>query len=166
MGNIKAKTHLEKLGFMDPDKKNPIHQKIQTWAYDNIETILKETVMANNSYPFKIFNNKWEHPVVYEKGSYKLLVGFIDLFVQISGTFDIKDHYGINYRFLNIFIEIKSEIPDLGELIRQMRAYQTYVDHTETPIKYLIISPDDSHCKILNEQGFYFYKYKDPSLLF
>jgi len=31
MGHIKAKTHLETLGFSETDKKDPNHDKIQEW---------------------------------------------------------------------------------------------------------------------------------------
>lgn len=166
MGKIKAKTHLEKLGFADTDKKKADHDKIQTWVYENIGIVINETVMADNKLPYKIIKNEWEHPVVYTSGNYKLLVGFIDIFVRIGGTFDAKGPYNFNHTTLNVFVEIKTEIPSLGELIRQMRAYQTYVDHFENYTKYMVVSPDDRHAKILNEQGFYFYKYKDPALLF
>jgi hypothetical protein len=66
-------------------------------------------------------------------------------------------------RIKPIYIEVKTEIPSLGELIRQMRAYQAYLDSFAS---YIIVAPDNRHEKILKEQGFYFYKYKDPSLLF
>lgn len=41
MGQLKAKTLLEQFGFVDTDKKNPKHDTIQIWTYDNIEQILK-----------------------------------------------------------------------------------------------------------------------------
>lgn len=164
MGNIKAKTHLEKLGFADSDKKKNDHDKIQTWVYENIETILEETVMKNNKHNWEITKNVWEHQVVYTNMTYKMVIGFIDIMAELKGIFhydpELKHQ---NYDIKPIFIEIKTEIPSLGELIRQMRAYQTYQGLYTA---YLIVSPDDRHKKILNEQGFYFYKYKDPSLLF
>ena len=165
MGNVKAKTHLEKLGFSETDKKNPTHDKIQTWVYENIEKIISETVMAKNKYPFKISQNKWEHQVMYETKTYKVVVGFIDIMAEIDGTFNFT-HVGKVFSEnvkRQVFIEVKTEIPSLGELIRQMRTYQSYQGEMTS---YLIVSPDDRHQKILLEQGFYFYKYKDPALLF
>lgn len=164
MGNIKAKTHLEKLGFSEADKKKPNHDKIQTWVYENIETVIKETVMKKNKHPWKIKKNIWEHQVVYTNMSYKMLVGFIDIMAEIEGVFHFDPKSEIqNYDYKPVFIEVKTEIPVLGELIRQMRAYQTYQGLYTA---YVIVSPDDRHEKILKEQGFYFYKYKDPALLF
>ena len=40
MGEIKAKTHLEKLGFSDGDKKDSKHDVIQKWVQKNIEKTL------------------------------------------------------------------------------------------------------------------------------
>lgn len=162
MGAIKAKTQLEKLGFSETDKKNPKHDTIQTWVYENIEQILSETVMKNSSEPYEIISTKWEHQIINHGVYSRTIVGYIDLMVHLKGEFFYKkgDASEPNKQ---IFIEVKTEIPSLGELIRQMRAYQTYAHELTS---YLIVSPDDSHKKILNEQGFYFYKYKDPSLLF
>ena len=63
-----------------------------------------------------------------------------------------------------IIIEIKTKIPDLGSVIRQMRTYQVYQKHYRT--QYLVVSPDDRFTEILKEQGFWFYKYNDPTKLF
>ena len=63
---------------------------------------------------------------------------------------------------IDIYIEIKTEIPSLGELIRQLRAYKTYIPNGY----YIVVCPDDTHKEILEEQNFYFYKYQDPTQLF
>lgn len=163
MGNIKAKTHLEKLGFSEKDKKNSQHDVIQEWTYRNVESILKETVMKKNPHPFTIEQVKWEHQVMHINGNFKMIVGYIDLQAVVDGQFyfpDTKEYE--NYK-KPIFIEVKNQIPNLGELIRQMRAYQTYAGYWT---EYMIVSPDDRFKSILNEQGFWFHKYKDPTKLF
>lgn len=163
MGRIKAKTHLEKLGFSEKDKKDSKHDIIQTWTYENIEKVIAETIMFKNPHPYKIITNKWEHQVMYVNGNYKMIVGYIDILVRIQGKFYYSDTKEYEDATKDVFIEIKTQIPSLGELIRQMRAYQSYATGLTD---YLIVSPDDRHLKILNEQGFEFYKYKDPNLLF
>lgn len=163
MGRIKANTHLEKLGFSETDKKDSKHDIIQKWTYENIEKVIAETVMAKNPHPYKITTNKWEHQVIYTNGNYKMIVGYIDIFVRIHGKFYFSDTKEYEDSDRGVFIEVKTQIPSLGELIRQMRAYQAYEGyHTH----YLIVSPDDRHQKLLKEQGFWFYKYKDPNQLF
>ncbi len=54
----------------------------------------------------------------------------------------------------SIFIEAKSEIKSLGELIRQINVYRTYQGGN-----YFVVAPDDRYIDILNEQGIGFIKY-------
>lgn len=163
MGEIKAKTHLEKLGFSDSDKKKSKHDIIQKWVCDNVEQIISETVMAKNPHPYTIEEVKWEHQVIYENGNYKMLVGYVDVMVHIKGKFYFNDSNEYENSEHFVFVEVKTEIPVLGELIRQMRAYQAY---NKKRTSYLVVSPDDRHIETLNQQGFWFYKYNDPTKLF
>ena len=167
MGRIKAKTHLEKLGFSETDKKNSKHDIIQNWTCENIQKILSETIMKDNPNPFKVLGAKWEHQIMHINGNYRMIVGFIDLFVGIKGKFYFKNSKEYVECTKDILIEVKTQIPSCGELIRQMRAYQSYENFERRHLtEYLIIANDDRHEKTLNEQGFWFYKYKDPTQLF
>jgi len=163
MAEPKAKTNLQKMGFLSKDKKNSKHDIIQTWVDDNAKKIISETIMKENPHPFEIKDIRWEHQVMHTNGSYSAIVGFIDLKIHIKGKFYYWDTKQYENSDRQIFIEVKTEIPNLGELIRQMRTYQTYADRNT---HYLIVSPDDRHTNKLKEQGFYFYKYQDPTLLF
>ncbi len=163
MGHIKAKTHLQKLGFSDKDKKSPDHDRIQTWVYNNIETIIAETIMKKTKAPYEIHGVEWEYPLVYQTPTYKTVVGFIDIYLNIHGEFYFTDTKKYELFAMPVFIEVKTSIPSLGELIRQMKTYQTYHQNNA---RYMIIAPDETHKKILNDQGFWFYKYNDPTKLF
>lgn len=163
MGEIKAKTHLEKLGFSDSDKKDSNHDVIQKWVQKNIETIIAETFMAKNPHPYEITEVQWEFPVNHINGSFKMLVGYVDIVARVKGQFYFSDTKKFEYSERYAFIEVKTKIPSVGELIRQMRAYQNYNDKRTS---YIVVSPDDRHTETLNSQGFYFYKYKDPNTLF
>lgn len=163
MGQIKAKTHLQKLAFLDSDKKESQHDIIQTWAYRNMKEIILNTVMLNSKSNFEISKVNWEHTVMYKNGNYKMVVGYIDLQTKIDGDFYFHDTKKFENTTREIFIEVKTKIPSLGELFRQIRAYQAYETSKR---EYIIIAPDDQHAEILREQGFHFYKYKDPNLLF
>lgn len=50
--------------------------------------------------------------------------------------------------------EAKPRIPSLGELLRQIKTYESY----EKSI-FIIVSPDDKYKKYIEEQGYYFLKY-------
>lgn len=161
MGQIKAKTYLEKLGFFDADKKKPVHDTLQKWVDRNFLTILQE-LYPDISQP-SILGKRWEYNIynTNENQTYSNLVGFIDLCIDIEANLDNtkSKHY-------SFFIEVKTEIPSLGELIRQMNTYRAYTSKHWCEKKYLVVSPDDRHFDILNEQGYLFYKIKDPTVLF
>lgn len=160
MGNLKAKTHIEKLGFVDKDKKSSEHDKIQLWTYDNVETVIAETIMKNETNPYKIVNRKWEFPVRYTNGSFQSLIGFIDLRIGVNGKFKVQGQL-VDDSDYPVFIEVKTQIPNLGELLRQMNTYRNYISG-----KFIVVAPDDRYKRILNEQGIHFYKYQDPEKLF
>ncbi|OAQ42095.1 hypothetical protein A5893_02985 [Pedobacter psychrophilus] len=54
-----------------------------------------------------------------------------------------------------IYIEVKTKIPSLGELFRQMRMYKEFIVGD-----FLVICPDDSEQSLIEEQGFKFLKFK------
>jgi len=119
----------------------------------------------------KIGCKRWEVPITQEKSNF--IVGFIDMQVSISepslhlkylwgqdsywkkgepasGEWSIS--YQDNYRPL--YFEVKTSIPSIGELLRQVRMYQTY-----TSGKFFVVAPDDKFESILSEQGIGFVKY-------
>lgn len=54
----------------------------------------------------------------------------------------------------SVLVEAKVAIPSLGELMRQLRLYQTAFAG-----RIVVVSPDDTHASILAEQGIVFLKY-------
>jgi len=73
-------------------------------------------------------------------------------------------HYSINYEEQNysfgyinrtIFVEVKTEIRSLGELIRQINQYKTYQKGD-----YYVLCPDNKYKDLLQEQGIYSIDYK------
>lgn len=54
-----------------------------------------------------------------------------------------------------LFIEVKTKVPSLGELFRQLNTYREYVTGD-----FLVVCPDDSNSEMIKKQGFLFYKYK------
>lgn len=104
----------------------------------------------------------WEKPIV----SKDYIIGFVDMFCEFnspvlsaygmgvfSNTTDIPI-FEICHEKKQLAFEIKTSIPSLGELIRQIRMYQNY-----SRAKFVVISPDDRHAEMLKKQGIIFYKY-------
>lgn len=164
MGQIKAKTMMQKSGFVDSDKKSPEHDKIQKWIYNNPEKVL-DTIPILKGKNFKILNKKWEYTLLdksyLNRDSYPI-AGYIDLAFYLEASSPIVQN---NSTETSVYVEIKTSIPSLGELIRQLRFYENYLE-LDKGIRILVVCPDDSDQQILEEQGFWFYKYKDETKLF
>jgi len=159
MGNLKAKSLIEKHGFKDSDLTTPEHDKIMFWLVENIEQVINEVIIKDYT-KFKIDFLKAECPIVKFSGyaNDKSIVGFFDLFVRIV-TEAVED-FPAQKR--SIGIEIKSIIPSVGETIRQLNFYKSFTNYDY----YLIVSPDDRQMDFFIKQGFKFYKYKEDSELF
>lgn len=161
MGQVKAKTIIEKAGFKDFDKGSPKHDEIQLWTYENAAKIIDE-LFIKQKYNFRIMERKWEHEIIEEVHYYasnkKMVVGFVDLFVSFLRDIDKEENI-----WPCVYFEVKTEIPSLGELLRQLNFYKVYLKSKPT---FVIVSPDERFEKVIQEQGFYFYKYVEPDKLF
>jgi hypothetical protein len=53
-----------------------------------------------------------------------------------------------------VLVEVKSKLPTLGELLRQINTYRSAFMG-----KYVVVAPDDTYGEVLSEQGVHFIKY-------
>ncbi|WP_295427010.1 hypothetical protein [uncultured Thiodictyon sp.] len=120
--------------------------------------------------PMQILQKKWEQPIT----SGKFIVGFLDMYVEAS-TMDIsfignQNHsvadssiellevpcWTLSHRqAFHLSFEVKTTIPNLGELLRQIRLYQQY---TRPGMHYVVVSPDDADSALLKDQGILLYR--------
>ena len=121
---------------------------------------------------------KWELPVTTNNYQNKYTIGFIDFVasfnvpvLELGGLISKRkdqsfelDYYDFNENELQfhytamektILVEVKSEIKSLGELIRQINHYKTYVSGD-----YYVMCPDNQYKKTLKDQGIDFIDYK------
>jgi len=152
----KAKTLIERHGFIDPDRKESLHDKIQIWAYKNIQLILRS--LSSSDKEFRITYASMERPIVQHERNYSAVIGFVDLYVSASVYQGDK-----LCRTIYVSLEIKSNIESCGDLIRQINFYRNFESFKST---WIVVSPDDRFREILLDQGIYFYKYQDPEQLF
>lgn len=120
----------------------------------------------------KTIAKKWELPVSTANSTNKFTIGFIDFcatfnmpqFELLGLRYNIlaKHPYTITYydfyekelKFTYtphekiIYVEVKSEITSLGELIRQINHYKTYLSGD-----YYVLCPDNKYKDTLQEQG-------------
>lgn len=107
-----------------------------------------------------LFNCVWEHPI---KAKNNYIVGFADLHYKSKLIYEMtnfdtgrkKEETTVFDTYFDVFFEIKTSIRSAGELIRQIRTYQTY-----TQGYWIVVSPDNKYEQLLTEQGIYFYKYE------
>jgi len=132
----------------------------------------------------KVTAKIWELPVTTQSNNYlnsssKYTVGFIDMaihFILYSNPFvkgffedtssdlssfkfkDLREKIYIDFcsQQHTIYIEVKTEINSLGELIRQIRHYKEYLPGT-----YYVLCPDDKYADTLEAQKIGFINYKE-----
>jgi hypothetical protein len=135
----KAKTIIERHGFQDPDHHKSRHDEIQIWVLENFHTVIKHLLPSQAIDTETPLGLKLEHVIV--DGKY--VVGFVDVFCTRLG----------------IAVEIKTEIPLIGELLRQIQFYKNYVGG----YYWVVVSPDDRYANVLTAQGILFFKYPDAA---
>ncbi len=106
----------------------------------------------------------WEKPIVSESARTSYTIGFVDMVVKYA-----KPKHFMNYNNESqsadfsvvqsgscgtVYFEVKPSIPSLGEVIRQIRMYQTYTGAD----LWFIVSPDDRFAEQLRGQGIGFVK--------
>jgi hypothetical protein len=102
----------------------------------------------------------WEYPIT--SGRNKYMIGFIDMLVSAWGDYsylynEYEKTWSIHGKSTkHFFIEIKTKIPSLGELVRQIRTYQTHVNGSHN---WIVVCPDDRFREPLASQGITLVKY-------
>jgi hypothetical protein len=125
-----------------------------------------DTPPAMPAWPgLKITQKQWEMPVM--SGAYT--VGFVDLKVQYKRpVLYLSQPQSTHPRFISrpdwqiawhpacAYFEVKTSIPSLGELLRQLNHYRQYLGREyETP-DIFVVAPDARFAAKIREQGFGF----------
>jgi len=129
----------------------------QATRYLTDPSLLKLTDLPERA-PITITEKIWEYPII----SGKYVIGFVDMLIRYKAdsitVFNEKGYDRYNEwrvsRFVNepLCLEVKSTIPSLGELIRQIRMYQQYLQGC-----YVVVSPDARFADAIRSQGIGFY---------
>ena len=139
-----------------------------------LQKFLDKSVNTNDLIKAKVINKIWEFPVKQVAYSgYKNLIGFIDLMVLLeipypefyglktnsNGNYFVENENNLSLKYfkrkVEVYIEVKTEIKSLGELIRQINTYKTYL-----PGYYYVLSPDNKYKNLLKEQNIGFIEVK------
>lgn len=155
MAAPKAKTNMERMGFVDDDLKSANHDKLLIWLDENITNVVESITTKK----ITIQSTEWEMPVVQSSNannlnSPKFIVGFIDYVVNLSFECPDTGAYGMG----RIFFEAKTKIPSLGELLRQLKFYSTYAKFNT---RIAVLSTDSTFKKQIEANGFSFVNPED-----
>lgn len=131
------------------------------YEYSKITYHVPPRIASIEKRPLSVKRKVWEYAIM----SGRYCIGFVDMAVWYG-----EEHISVNRETSEftrnemstsspqVHFEIKTTIPSLGELIRQIRMYQQY-----TRAQFVVISPDDHFADALESQGIHFYKYTgDP----
>jgi hypothetical protein len=159
--NVRATTISQRFGFQDPDLKTPGHDEIMIWLDTYAETILQTLIPEKRwddpdvPYPdwyLRVTKKEWEQPIA--DGKY--IIGFADMVVKYEiPTLEIWERAGkvMMASERMAYFEVKTFIPSVGELIRQINMYRKYEYGT-----YIVVSPDNRFESVLKSQGILFFQ--------
>ena len=103
----------------------------------------------------------------------KKIVGYADLFFEVSVPMIFKKYNpaqndekstdfeidGNGQKSFRVLVEVKSKLPTLGELMRQIQLYKTTFSGA-----FVVICPNDEYADILKEHGIYFIKHDTKNI--
>lgn len=160
MSKKQAKTLLEKMGFKDDDLSTPKHDEIMLWLDRNIEAVINESLLADETTTehkrwairqhcpqetvnllqaqwFKCIDKTWEKPVTTRTN---YTIGFVDLFAEFRGvgfkwretnTFPVEDVWSFEPNAL--WITCAFEIKSYIDSVGALiRQIRAYQVHAET----------------------------------
>jgi hypothetical protein len=179
MTQPKASTLQQRFGFQDDDLKNPNHDEIMMWLDSYVDTIVKLILKYEGSWskekidelqtknyisgelpikPAMEIKKIWEYPVQAKNG---FMIGFIDMLVEAYPPCLTTNgnKWEVDWHTKRFVFEVKSILPTLGELIRQIRMYEEFVGKA-----FYVVAPDDKYAKMLNQQGIGFIKYPEGTI--
>ncbi len=113
----------------------------------------------------KSISKVWEKPILSNNYKSTYTIGFVDMVVRYSTPSHIARYNtkteSVDFvveqsdaQELTAYFEVKPSVPSLGEVIRQVRMYQTHTGDAS----WFIVSPDDRFAEQLRDQGIGFVK--------
>ncbi len=186
MDKTRTNTIQQRFGFQDPDLKTSLHDCIMVWLDTEITSgrvaprriertwTAQEVEQARqtgyrhlldvpkdpwpNVPQLRVYSTVWEHPIMTGRD---FIVGFVDLIAY----FDVpclkieQGKWGTGFTRETWAFEVKGTIESVGELIRQIRLYQSYnLDLRQRFAKWVVVSPDTRFQSVLEGQGIAFLK--------
>jgi len=171
--DLKSSKHDEIMLWLDNAAKNHFGELIgfhKEWKFKEFYVTQKDKELRGEDKEFvfkdiqlpekpdlEVVKCIWEYPITTRGDSY--IVGFADLrvdYMDTSLSYDVdKCRFVICKEKKIAYFEVKSAISSLGELIRQIRMYQTY-----TSGEWFVVSPDVRFATALENQSIIHIEYE------
>ena len=121
--------------------------------------VMPTEVQASMVSLWTLVGKTWEKPVQDERG---YTLGFVDMEIiaERPGPGCVVDVYGkagweVTTLRLRVAVEVKTAIPSMGELLRQIRLYESWWPK----YRFVVVCPDDRFADAIERQGIRFVKY-------
>lgn len=177
-----AKTLQERFGFLDHELSTPLHDEIVLWLDEHMVEVASDLfpgwtnsdvatatqfgVTLPPHAPPTIYSKMWEAPVLSNN---KFTIGFVDMLCSVGVSMLSQScksapyhrdrcaecYIGLYLERVSLAFEVKTETPSVGELVRQIRLYQTYLPDT----RFVVVAPDARWALPLKGQGIEFVPY-------
>jgi hypothetical protein len=149
--------------FDDEDVKDPTHDKMMLWLDAHLEDLLNQSIYPDMTQEQvdNFLENKaeiqksWQQPVLSSSGG---IVGFVDMIVSYNRA-DVSDQISKVF-----FLDVRTDIISLGQLIREVKAYKHYLGVEESWMySYVVVCPDAQYSQVLGSQGIELWLYNPNS---
>ncbi len=124
------RTLLAKHGFDDRDRREPSHDLACQYLAQPESSHRRGLDISAAA---TVGNPKFEHPLIKGEGKYRTTIGFIDLIIPCRAVVRFVDPQ--TFKAVHIFedsykmcIEVKVNPVGIGDLLRQIKMYQEYMD--------------------------------------
>lgn len=149
-----TRTLAAQLGFQDPDLRTSEHDALMVWLDGMLHNPrflrdLTQTPQDDATPAPELVECTWEYAV----GDSRWTAGFIDIYAQVDAPHAPPPEDGTRYwsTVYSYAFEVKTTIPSLGELIRQVRFYEAKKP-SPLPVFY-VVSPEHHWATSLRGQG-------------
>jgi len=170
----------ERFGFADKDLESPEHDRWMIWLKNNLKSVIDfllpqvgiagrigssfSSVEIVPGAPVEITFKRSEHPM---KNGY-FVVGFVDYFAStrmaVSVTYSRGGRPQRETHTCHWYIEVKTEIPSFGKLMRQLRLYEAFIHNADSETQksvIVVMSTDLRFRDPIEQEGIIFFNPKE-----
>lgn len=167
---LKTVTHDQIVIWLYENVESILSSYALGWLLEDVEKVQRDLGLTSID-----GNRKEAHLSVISKkleaeiSDRNFIIGFVDMIAEVKivrcfpfqetryspyGTISTVSRAEFSESIEEILFEVKTSIPSLGELLRQINMYRKYKRG-----KFFVVCPDNRFETMLREQGVYFIKY-------